>query len=133
MDRSAAAAIMGVLLAALGCRESASVGGAWSGANARYTGVVLDLTAIGDSVAGSIDVTPTGSARFTTVVNGRQSNDSLYVWGDPLAPSAGGGFGTRFAGRRLPWAAAPVVHFDAHVEEFNSATSSCSLNARVLE
>ena len=99
MDRSAAAALMVVLLGALGCRESASVGGTWSGANARYAAVVLDLTAIGDSVAGSIDVTPTGSARFTTVVNGRQSKDSLYVWGDPLAPSAGGGFGTSFAGR----------------------------------
>src|SRR5256885_6626515 len=43
---------------------------------------------------------PTGSARFTTVVNGRQSKDSLYVWGDPLAPSAGGGFGTSFADRK---------------------------------
>jgi hypothetical protein len=99
MDRLAAPAIMVGLLGGLACSESTSVGGTWSGANARYASVVLDLTEIGDSLAGSIDVTPTGSSRFTTVVNGRQTNDSVYVWGDPLPPSAGGGFGTSFAGR----------------------------------
>jgi hypothetical protein len=99
MDRLAAPAIMVVLLGGLACNESTSVGGAWSGSNARYASVVLDLTEVGDSLAGSIDVTPTGSSRFTTAVIGRQTNDSVYVWGDPLPPSAGGGFGTTFVGR----------------------------------
>jgi hypothetical protein len=101
MDRLAAPAILVALLAGLACSETTSVGGTWSGSNARYASVVLDVTEIGDSLAGSIDVAPMGSAPFTTVVNGRETNDSVYLWGDPLPPSAGGWFGTSFAGRLI--------------------------------
>ncbi len=101
MNRLAALAVPVVLLSGLACSEPTSVAGTWSGSNARYANVLLDLTEVGDSLAGSIDVTPTASSPFTTVVSGRQTSDSVYVWGDPLPPSVGGGFGTSFAGRLI--------------------------------
>src|SRR5688500_342657 len=98
MDRSRAVRIVLLVLGSLACRDATSLSGTWSGSNARYASVVLSLTAIGDSLSGSAQLTPAGGSPFSTTLSGENTNDSVHVRGDPLPPSVGGGFGTTFDG-----------------------------------
>lgn len=98
MDRSRVVGLVLVLFGGLACNDSTSVSGTWSGSNARYASVLLTLTEIGDSLTGSVQVTPTLGPPFTTLLVGEHTNGSVHVRGDPLAPSVGGGFGTTFSG-----------------------------------
>lgn len=98
MDRWLTLAVVLGVLGSLACSDSPSLSGTWSGSNSSYATVVLSLDEIGDSLAGAVQVTPTMGAPFSTVLSGEHTNDRVYVRGDPLPPSVGGGFGTTFAG-----------------------------------
>lgn len=98
MARSRSVGVVLLLAASLACGDSVALSGTWSGSNASYASVILTLTEVGDSLAGSLQVTPTGGSPFTTTVSGEHTNAAVHFRGDPLPPSVGGGFGTTFSG-----------------------------------